>query len=249
MLAPINSTSNSADYDLSGFHACAQLFGLLFDVYVDFGQARYHPDAIMLPLEMAAADSIVTAGLEQKQHPGINSTSNNNSSNAALVQNFYDIATDAGFNETELNRAIDGLNITKSVNIKKRDTYYEVYASDYDKTCANCDFGLFYESTCYSHAAPFASVRASAVTCSYMAFEAWPHHDCDNGDSAVRSSWPGTMSSCIGDRSIYSWQGDCSSNACYRYIIKNLKCPGVALEAMAYYFGYFGNKDWEFSAL
>lgn len=42
------------------------------NVHVDFGQATYHPDAVMLPFVPSAVATIVDGGLVQRQHPILN---------------------------------------------------------------------------------------------------------------------------------------------------------------------------------
>lgn len=68
MLTPEGNSNNSKDYDLKGLRVCIQLLGPIFDVHIDFGQATYHPDAIMLPFVPSAAAAIVDAGLLQREH-------------------------------------------------------------------------------------------------------------------------------------------------------------------------------------
>lgn len=102
MLTPEGNSSNSKDYDLEGLHACIQMFGPIFDVYLDFGQETYHPDAVMLPFLPSAAAAIVDAGLVQRQHPML---SRERPDMAALGEAFRNMVQNAGFNAFgEMNR-------------------------------------------------------------------------------------------------------------------------------------------------
>lgn len=94
MITPEGDSHNSRDYDLEGLHACIQIFGPIFDVYVDFGQATYHPDAVMLPFVPSAAPDIVNAGLVQRQHQMLDREMPDI---AALGEGFRNMAQNAGF--------------------------------------------------------------------------------------------------------------------------------------------------------
>lgn len=148
-LTPLDNNTNYRSYDLTPYKACNHLFGLAIDVRFDFGFRTYHPDESITPLEGVTADALINEGLcarDLRSSRDFSAAPPVNNATMAVM-----MAMSMGFNETEIEAGL-GIPIANQTDLlAKRDTYYTVYATDEDKICNHCDYGMFYESTCYNH--------------------------------------------------------------------------------------------------
>lgn len=240
-LSSLSGVNADADIDKTAFRVCNQLFGLGFYASFDLGFRRYYDAGLLNSIEDVSGEDLVNEGMIMRESPY---SATDVATNTSVVNQYRTVAENIGYNQTEIESLINTNSSDYNINLVKRTTYYEAYATDSDTICANCDYGLFEQSTCYDHASSYQSARLGINGCGYVTGNFYPHHRCPGVDGKEVSAWYGVMSECVGDRPVYSWQADCTDNSCYKYIVDGLACPLVGLVSVAYYFGLLNGNDW-----
>lgn len=219
---------------LNNFTTCITRFSeSKYNVSLGPGDAIYYTPLDRYVLNKTSSDVVFmgcliafTRGIDITLVPDLDDVEGDLVHDPAMLNSDYNWDDVLQEHTTEINPYFTEGDISGNRVLDKRDNDYIVMPSDEDKTCDNIDMIHCDQSTCYSVNSPYKSVKAGVDGCSYIQFETWSHHRCSGRSSALKAAWIMTDSSCIG-KTTYSWEGDCSNNPCYGYLLKMLACPNV----------------------
>ena len=137
-----------ADIDKTAYHICNQLFGLGFYLSFDLGFSRYYDSGLLNSIENVSGEDLVNEGVIMRESLY---SATDVAANTSVVNQYRTVAENIGYNQTEIESLINTNTSGYNTNLLSRTTYYEAYATDSDSTCANCNYGLFEQSTNYDH--------------------------------------------------------------------------------------------------
>ncbi|ODQ47010.1 hypothetical protein PICMEDRAFT_10051 [Pichia membranifaciens NRRL Y-2026] len=135
-LSSLSGVNADADIDKTAYRIYNQLFGFGFYASFNLRFRRYYDSGLLNNIENVSGEDLVNEGVIMREFLY---SATHVAANTSVVNQYRTVAENIGYNVTEIVSLINTNTSGYNTDLLRRITYYEVYATDSDTSCANFD--------------------------------------------------------------------------------------------------------------